>query len=62
MTMRHITLWKLIVSLNGMIELIERFLRSHVIVIRQMGRRIRAMLNLRVSAAPLAEDRQYPIT
>ena len=49
-------------SLKGITELIFRFLRIQVIVLRQTGNRIRAMLNLSVSAAPFAVDKQYPIT
>jgi AhpD family alkylhydroperoxidase len=56
------TLWKLMLSLNGIAELITRLLLSQVTVLRQTGRSTMAMLNLSVSAAPLAVDRQYPIT
>lgn len=56
------TLWKLMLSLNGITELIRRSFRSHVTVFLQTGRRIRAILSFKVSAAPLAVERQYPIT
>lgn len=57
-----ITLWKFMLSLNGIIELSQRFLRSQVTVFRETGSRIRAMFNFKVSAAPLAVLRQYPMT
>lgn len=56
-----LTLWKLMLSSKGMKSLALVDL-SNVKMLRQTGRRMRAMLSLRVSAAPLAVVRQWPMT
>ena len=60
--MYYLTLWKLILSSKGTAIPSLVLLLSHVMVFLQTGKRMRAMLNLSVSAAPLAAVTQYPMT
>ena len=53
-----VTLWKLMLSSKGTAMPNLVLLRSQVMVFLQTGKRIKAILNLRVSAAPLAEVTQ----
>nr|GLL31032.1 Os08g0453716 [Ipomoea trifida] len=59
-SMREMILWKEMLSSKGMMAPRNDSLRV-VRVLLQTGRRMRAMLNFRVSAAPLADGRQLPM-
>lgn len=61
-TRQQCTLWKLMLSSKGTTAPNMVLLLSHVIVFLQTGKRIKAMLNLSVSAAPLAVVTQQPMT
>lgn len=56
------TLWKFKLSSKGTARPNLVLFLSQVMVLRQTGSKIKAMLNLRVSAPPLAMQTQYPIT
>nr|GMD12477.1 WUSCHEL-related homeobox 3-like [Ipomoea batatas] len=59
-SIREMILWKLMLSSKGIMAPRNDSLRV-VRVLLQTGRRMRAMLNFRVSAAPLADGRQLPM-